>query len=233
MAQPTVYFDASHLPQPSSEYVAWLDVMGTQASMSRSLNATANFIFKLHAAALQASRSNVQLYPVMDGFYAASADQSSMLDFLREVLTGLAEEFNRQTRAEHQFVVRGGLAFGPVVHGQSVPQNASPILASSPNYRDSILLGMAMVQAHQCEATAPPFGVAVHESARTFAPSGQAVLHSSWWRWRNGSNAAIWKKLQTKLPTHLDWCADRALPLGYPADRIAAHKEMVRQYFLL
>jgi hypothetical protein len=201
--------------------------------MSRSLSATANFIFKLHAAALKARRTNVQLYPVMDGFYAASADQSSMLDFLREVLTLLAKEFNHQKRPEHRFAVRGGLAFGPVVHGRSVPQKASPSLASSPMYRDSILLGMAMVQAHQCEASAPPFGVAVHESARTFAPSGQTAMHNSWWRWSNGSNSPVWKQLEKELPAHLAWCADRAIPLGYPAERIAAHKEMVRQYFLL
>jgi len=47
-------FNAGHLPEMASEYVAWVDVMGTQVSMSRSINATANFIFKLHIAALRA-----------------------------------------------------------------------------------------------------------------------------------------------------------------------------------
>jgi hypothetical protein len=41
-------FNADHLPETASEYVAWVDVMGTQVSMSRSIKTTANFIFKLH-----------------------------------------------------------------------------------------------------------------------------------------------------------------------------------------
>ena len=70
-----LFFNAAHLPLPIDQYVAWVDVMGTQASMSTSLRTAANFMFKLHIAAFQAPRERARIYPVMDGFYAAAPKQ--------------------------------------------------------------------------------------------------------------------------------------------------------------
>lgn len=110
-------FHAGYLPQALPEYIAWVDVMGTQASMSRSLAISANFIFKLHTAALQAPNQNVTLYPVMDGFYASSSDKGEILDFLRSVFQEVAAEFNGEPVEHHRFIIKGALAFGPVIHG--------------------------------------------------------------------------------------------------------------------
>lgn len=48
--QTPLFFNAAHLPLPTEQYVAWVDVMGTQTSMSTSLRTAANFMFKLHIA---------------------------------------------------------------------------------------------------------------------------------------------------------------------------------------
>lgn len=225
------YFNAAHLPAPTDEYVAWFDVMGTQASMSRSVKATANFVFKLHAAALQAPRAQVRLYPVMDGLYAASPSQEDMLGFLSGVFSALAQEFIDENNALHRFMLRGGLAFGPVIHGAGVGAEASDTLAANGQYRDAILLGMPMVQAHLSEANAPPFGVAVHESARAFAPAGAEPLHVAWWRWSNNTRSKPWSHLEKALLAHLNWFAERSGPLSYAPERIEAHRKMVPQYF--
>lgn len=224
-------FNADHLPVPVQEYVAWVDVMGTQASMSRSLKVTANFIFKLHTAALQAPRENVRIYPVMDGFYASSADQIQILTFLRSVFVELADEFNAMANNQHRFVIRGAIAYGPVVHGIAVPPAASQTLGANPNYRDQVLLGMPMVQAHLGEASAPPFGLFVHESARAFSPVGVEPFHHFWWQWVNAGNQAIWNALMTNLDLYFDWCRQRSSRLGYSPDRIAVHREMANQFF--
>jgi hypothetical protein len=224
-------FNADHLPAAVPEYVAWIDVMGTQASMSRSLRVTANFIFKLHTAALQAPHANVRIYPVMDGFYAAAVDQAHMLTFLRSVFVAVAEEFNGMANNHHRFVIRGALAYGPVVHGNTVPAVASQTLGANANYRDQILLGMPIVQAHLGEASAPPFGLFIHESARAFAPGGVEPFHHAWWQWVNAGNQAIWNVLMTNLNAYLDWCEKRALRIGYLTERIRAHKQMVAQFF--
>ena len=226
-----LYFNAAHLPGPTNEYVAWIDVMGTQAAMSRSLSGTANFIFKLHTAALQSPHATLSLYPVMDGLYAASPNQQEMLEFLRSIFQSVAEEFNQATEPLHRFIIRAALAFGPCVHGRNVTQQSSQVLSANAAYRDSVLLGLPMVQAHVGESSAPPFGVFVHESARTFAPAGQSPLHHTWWRWSSQANQQSWTTLAKILPEHLNWCETHALPIGYAAERILVHKEMVKQYF--
>ena len=224
-------FNAAHLPVMASEYVAWVDVMGTQVSMSKSIKITANFIFKLHIAALRAQLNGVQVYPVMDGFYAASPNRNLMLAFLRGVFKSVAEEFNTTAGSHHRFVIRGGLAFGPVIHGHDVGACAEE-LAENQLYANSILLGMPMVQAHLVERDAPPFGIFVHESARVFAPAGTEPLHWIWWKWKTDDSAAIWDALKVELMAHFGWCQERAQAILYSQDRIEAHKKMVEQYFV-
>jgi hypothetical protein len=228
-----MFFDAQHLPDPRNEYVAWVDVMGAQASMSRSIRATANFVFKLHIAALEANHSGVTLYPVMDGFYASGIDQTKFLDFLRQVFEKVAFEFISESQQQHRFIIRGGLAFGPVYHGRDVSPQASTVLAQQQDYRRSILLGMPMVQAHLGEREAPPFGIYVHESARTFAPSGVEPLHFTWWRWNTQQNKQTWQDLNQTMASYFGWYKQRALPLAYPVERIEAHSKMYEEYYAL
>jgi hypothetical protein len=223
-------FDASKLPSAESEYVAWVDVMGTQMAMSRSIKITANFIFKLHMAAIRSFSDAVKLYPVMDGFYVAAKKQADMLTFLRNVYRQVADEFVSTTKSQHRFMIRGGLAFGPVIHGDNVG-GCSRELKEESSYANQILLGVPMVQAHLCERDAPPFGIFVHESARSFAPEGSDSLHWIWWRWDNAESKATWSHLAVKLKDHFVWCKERAQAIGYPVDRIEAHRLMVEQYF--
>ena len=223
------YFNASHLPQANNEYVAWVDVMGVQKHMARSISTTANFIFKLHVAALE-SRAQLTLYPVMDGVYATTPNQAHMLGFLTSVFSSIADEFSNEQNQERKFIIRAGLAFGPTIHGSRLSQQASPTLHNNMNYRSSILLGLPMVQAHLGERSAPPFGVFVHESARSFAPQGQQPIHFAWWRWKSFAATATWDALTTSLPQHFDWCLARSLPLEYDEKRIEAHAEMYEQY---
>ncbi len=225
-----ILFNAGQLPAMQSEYVAWVDVMGTQASMSRSINATANFIFKLHIAALRVATPVTRLYPVMDGFYVSCPERNAMLDFLRGVFQAVAEEFNAEAEPHHRFCIRGGLAFGPVIHGADCGHCAAE-LQGNQIHRDKILLGMPMVQAHLAEQGAPPFGVFVHESARVFAPAGSDPLHWVWWKWGTGNANPAWTSLKTKLAEHLEWCAKRSGTIEYLPERIDAHKKMATQYF--
>lgn len=227
------FFNGQLLPNPTQEYVAWLDIMGIQSSMARSLPITANFIFKLHAAALLAPAAGVTLYPIMDGLYAASSNQNSILEFLRSVFVEIAGEFNGAVDPLHRFIVRGAIAYGPVVHGTAVPANASNPFQTPAGtaYKNSILLGMPMVQANQTERNAPPFGLYVHESARTFAPVGTNPLHHVWWQWVNQGNAQIWNALHTNLQQHFQWCKARPNLILYDLDRIRVHEGLVQQYF--
>ena len=226
-----LYFDADRLPEPSNEYVAWVDIMGMSISMSRSFKASANFVFKLHVAALQASKQNVILYPVMDGFYASSANQDSILTFLGDVFQRVAQEFNGESKLEHRFIIKGAVAFGPVVHGKSIPREASRIMDDNAQYRDNVLLGLPMVQANTTEKWAPPFGIFVHESARTFSPDGEKPLSYIWWKWRDPKDSETWNKLGEELQCYYKWCTSGGGGSGYDPARISAHQNLARQYF--
>lgn len=224
-------FNANLLPAPTNEYVAWVDVMGIQSAMSRSISISANFIFKLHIAALNAPRDNVQIYPVMDGFYASSPNKEEIVSFLRQVMSAVGQIFLQTTEPLHRFIVRGALAFGPVVHGSQVPDAVDEGLAGHEEYKSAILLGMPIVQANKAEGSAPPFGIHVHESARAFAPAGQQPFHHVWLKWVNPDVGHVWNNLLQQLNAHYDWCAERPNRLLYDASRVAVHKQLANEYF--
>lgn len=231
-----LFFTAQGLPQPANEYVAWIDVMGVQSAMSRSLAITANFVFKLHVAALQAPHEQMALYPVMDGLYVSSGNQQTMLGFLRSVFYDVAETFVHEAEPLHRFIIRGALAFGPVIHGAGVPAAASNAfgLEGGGQYKNQILLGLPMVQAHLSEKNAPPFGLFVHDSARTFAPVQTQPLHHVWWKWVNdGQTAQVWAALPEALDAYLGWCRNRAEPILYDRERIQVHADLAKQYFII
>ena len=227
-------FDADCLPDPSLEYVAWLDVMGIQVAMSRSLPISANFIFKLHTAALQAQCENVTLYPVMDGLYASSENKEGILGFLRSVFEQIAEEFIRERKQLHRFIVRGALAYGSVIHGGNIPEQASPVMHQNDNYRMRLLLGLPIVQANTTEKLAPPFGLYVHESARESVSSQKPRTPFIWWQWRTQhkqGNVETWNSLRESLDEYFAWCSDRSDAIDYQASRIEDHRSKARQYF--
>jgi len=235
-------FNSAKLPVSPSQYVGWIDAMGIQSAMGRSMDAAANFIFKLHITVLQSvdalpsrQRKSLDLYPVMDGVYFVTSDQQALYTFLRRVFRSLAEEFNGTTEMRHRFLVRGALACGPVVHGRELTPEASAVLQAHPTYRDSILLGLPMIQAYLTERMAPPFSVYVHESARAFAPDPFEPIRATWWRWFRASHNDQWlalaSKLHTELGRYFDWCKNRSSEINYEIASIEKHKQLAKEYF--
>lgn len=82
----TVSFSNQGL-QPHNRYVAWVDLMGAANAMQMSLPGAANFIARIHAAALQAMvvYESVSLHPITDGFFVVEEKWEVMRAFLRKV----------------------------------------------------------------------------------------------------------------------------------------------------
>jgi hypothetical protein len=40
-----------------------------------------------------------------------------------------------------------------------------------------------------------------------------------------------WATLHSNLKAYFDWCSEPSLRIGYPLDRIKAHRMMAAQYF--
>lgn len=221
------YFDARHLPQPTSEYVAWIDVMGIQSAMAKSIQVAANFVFKLHVAALEAKTNGISLYPVMDGVYVSTPSKVEMAAFLRAIFMSLSQLFRGEAKHLFRFVVRGAVAFGQVYHGKNLGDGASNTLAVNADYRSQILLGEAMVAAHVGERKAPPFGIFVHPTARG---DELTVGTEGWWRWFEGVGAFDQQAFAALMKNFYAWCFQKHADLNYEPDRILVHKGLAEIY---
>lgn len=232
------FFNAEHLQSPSNQYVCWIDIMGTMNKMSSSINSCANFVFKLHSAIIENISDKISLYPVMDGAYITSSSQKVITKFLTSVFYSITKMFIEEKNPYHRFLVKASLAFGPVFHGKDLPSDANNQFDTYPEYKNSILLGLPMVQAYMNEKNAPPFGVFVHESARAFAPTGDTPFTFKWWEWNRfisdldttGKNAYR-KQLYDEINNYFEWAAKNTIALDYHSDRIAEHKKMAQEYF--
>lgn len=232
------YFDERQLPQPTHEYVCWLDLMGTQSILRLSHRRAANFIMKIHAAALEVAARmslNVELYPVIDGLYICCSHLPNILSYVKAVMTKLALTFINEDRPEHRFMVRGALTFGPVIKGRDAHGN-NISLERNPSYRQRVLLGTPLAQAYADESNASPFGIYVHESARTFTPPDGKPLpltHWKWWTWyEESSDSELAGHLARKVNEHLEWCRSHSTTILYRADRIQHHHALCREYFM-
>lgn len=219
-------FNGKKLGEPSDEFVAWLDVMGIQSALRRSAKIAANFVYKIHHAAL-AHDSNVTLYPVMDGIYACTKTRDEMKKFLSFVFRSVASDLIKTAKQEFRFVIRGAVAWGPVYHGRDLSPEASWTLDQHKEYKRQLLLGMPMVKAHAGEREAPPFGLYVDASAR-FADAPYPF--DVWWQWYNEGDAELIGKLRTGLDAYYDWCTKNPDASGYEASRVRIHRGQASLY---
>jgi hypothetical protein len=239
---PRPVFNAGELPDEQTQYVGWIDAMGIQSAMGRSLDVAANFIFKLHIAVLESrdallarQKESLSLYPVMDGVYFVTDEQPTLISFLRRVFGRLAREFVETAEMRHRFLVRGAVACGRVVHGSQLRDAASATLAAHPDYRASILIGLPMIQAYLTERLAPPFSIHVHESARAFAPGAMRTIRATWWRWfatpQDQRGPDVGPRLRNELHAYFKWCEERSMEIGYDLESIKKHRNLTDQYF--
>ena len=191
---PNIYFDNEIVVEyVHNEYVLWVDVMGSGTTLARSIKMSASRIFTLHTALLENLTDNIKIYPMLDGAYVTCKSQKEMTDFITNVFYRLTKHFKNENsslkRPESSFLVRGALAYGPVVHGRDVntgKKTAPPIidiLEENKQYTSNILIGIPVIQAYHAERFAPPYGVYVHESARAFSPEGENGFVWAWHPW--------------------------------------------------
>lgn len=232
-----IYFDSNRLGEPQFCYVLWLDVMGSANQMVRSLPISANFIFKLHCAVLEAfeeggSPTSIRLYPVMDGAYVTSERRAPLQGLINQALRRVVTTFMNEQKPYHQFLVRGALSYGPVYHGSTLEHDAARVLGRHSDIRNSILMGLPMAQAYNAERDGAPFGVAVHSSARAFAPLGDEPFRFIWLDWFRAAQPPIdAKALLAHLAKYFEWQTHHYNMTGYKPDRIAHHRQLAKEYF--
>jgi hypothetical protein len=208
--------------------------MGSQSMMTRSLATVANFVFKLHIAALSAPHVNLTLYPMNDGMFAV-ADRLPDIQRWLTTTFRLVKMANASAKGDFTkiFLTRASIAFGPLVEGRNLNVDASQVLANNQQVRDRILIGAPVVNAYAHERQVSPFGIFVHESARTFAPTGiQPWSIGSYMRyWPQGAKPAWVFRIQNGVKYYLDHCKGHSNELGYSIEDIERHESLSREFF--
>lgn len=217
---------------PSEEYVCWLDIMGTQNSMSESFEKSANFILRFHTAVLNAAiPKKVRIYPVMDGVYVVVKKLEDMMVCLNRIMTGLAEVFLAEVN-NHRFMVKGAIAKGLLHHGSKISPDVAPEIAPKAEYKKHLLFGLPMIQAFKAEKSAPPFGVYIHESARTI--NGLQGRYYFWHRDDTVSNKEnLQAKLKEELCLFLDWEIKRHYYFEQELSKLDEYKKRIEEYFTM
>jgi hypothetical protein len=216
-------------------YVFWLDLMGTKNLMKLSLPRAARSVMKIHAAALQAKQQHddLEINPIMDGVYGFVKDQAVLEACLTEMLSGLASVFVHERVSSSRFMVRAGVAYGPLVPGRALAAGA-PILQRNTPYLGGTAIGMGISHAYEAEGFAPPFGVYIHESARAFAPQTKGVFpyRVNLWRWFENDDPLTWATRRTLL-AHFDWLEKNPVAAQYDLEAMRRHKSLAVEYFKL
>ncbi|WP_420386458.1 hypothetical protein [Roseivirga sp.] len=223
-----MYFDASKLPSPKNEYVLWVDIMGTKNIMSDSVNTAANFIFKFHGAIQSSKDAHAKYYPLMDGVFITTPSQIVLKRVIRKIFVCLFEIYSKTELCKYRFLAKGSISFGPVIHGRDVPKSASTSLENDLNYKTSILMGTPMIQAYSIEKLAPPFGVFIHESARTFAPKQSIPFSGKYFQWfpDNFDKA----QFEVEVKKYFDWAIKYEKSLELDAEKSKYYMKIFGEY---
>ena len=216
-------------------YVFWLDLMGARNMMKLSLPRAARSVMKIHEAALFAKQQYpaLEINPVMDGVYGFVKDRILLETCLAEILKGLANVFVQEKVMSSRFMVRAGVAYGPLIPGTSLAAGAK-ILQQNKRYLGATAIGMGISHAYEAESCAPPFGVYIHESARAFAPEkgNSYPYRSNFWRWFEEDDLLTWATRRT-LPEYFDWLEKNPIASQYDLDAMRRHKSLAVEYFRL
>lgn len=216
------YFDINHYAEEYL-YVGWFDIMGTQNNMRISLPKISNFIFKMYSYVKDCNRYGLNIYPLMDGFYATHSDKTEFFKFVNYFFSKVFSDFARESKNKHKFMIRGAVAYGPVVIGKNMEQ--------SYHFKDDLIIGIPVTQAYRGESLAPPFGIYLDESVRAF-PSPQMAIPRVFYKWQDMNNRDnnVTDKYEI-ISQHLDWCKTVSKHILYSEDRIEEHRKLAEQYF--
>lgn len=219
-----IYFNDADFPAMKNEYVLWIDIMGTKNSMSSSVRTSSIFIFKLHVAIMEAITKDICVYPMMDGAYVTTKNEKSMATFIKKVFNSLSDTLINTGADFHKFLVKGAIAYGPIIHGKDIPASCSKCLEKNKDYTKGILLGMPMIFASKGEKDAPPFGIYCDESARMVS---QEFAHR-WYKWFTDEKVS---HVANAVQSYFDYAKEHYYELDYPKEKISEHEEKATQYF--
>jgi hypothetical protein len=239
-------FNSEHLEPAANVYVGWLDLMGAGHTMSVSVRKSANFLTRLHIAvhrAVTAVGFSGRLLTINDGVFIVTPSKRELMSVMGRALILLACDFVAVPRPHDRFLMRGGIAYGPVYFGADlIPGLAPKKLRENAGFLEPVMFGPAIIQAYRAESSAPPYGVAVHESARAFFPPSEEPFRMTHWLWWAPNEDVDYPRDATPLPAlkaclagdleaHFAWMAETLIFHGVDPAKLSAWRGQCAQYF--
>ncbi len=223
-----LYFNADNLAEARHNYVLFVDIMGMKSTMLRSFSKSTIFMGKMHCAlsSLRSGNSRIRVYPVMDGAYVVSADRDAIFESICYLFNRLGKVFVATEKPENCFLVRGCLAYGPVVDGNQIDKGVCMQLADDTEYKGRLLFGFPMSLAYEGEHKAPPFGIYLDTTVRVVVNS---KLSGIWYRWCK--DEILKKSLMKSLNSYFSWAKSNHIELMYEESRIHMHEQLCSQYW--
>jgi len=232
-----LFLDYSKIPPPKGEYVLWCDGMGTSRELNRSLERAASFVLMLHRAFAEVGNvPSIRSYPVMDGLYVTSGSRTDLMNAIKVAFAHFGRDFIKERGTKNMFMMRGGIAYGPVLHGDNIPDEAFADDKLTSDTKRSILLSPAMVLAYLAESKAPPFGIYVDDSAKTYPQltktddRGFISNLYQWWQFDEDATSLA-RDLYKQIVFYLDKARIHSVGMGYSVERIQAHGRLAEEYF--
>jgi class 3 adenylate cyclase len=238
-------FTTEGLSAADNQYVAWLDLMGAGHIMATSISKTANFLVRLHMAveiAVQKSGYELITLPINDGIFIISPTKGQLVTIVQHAMTLLAARFIATHQQQDRCLMRGGIAYGPVYMGDVLKAGVSKKKLRESEFLKRVMFGPPIIQAYRSEGNAPPYGIAVSESARAFAaPNERPFQMTHWLWWQTNAEAAppkgisemvqIKRLLANEMVGYFDWMAKGLLFQGVPPEKLKQWRESSAQYF--
>ena len=222
------YFNTGKLKSLDNQYVLYIDIMGMKTTMYRSFERSTIFMGKLHVVLVKASEQvqGVTVYPVMDGAYVTAGQYDQISEFIRIVYTWLGRVFVNTKNLAECFIVRSGLAYGPIVTGDSICEEVSQVLNEKTDYKKHLLFGFPVVLAAIGEESAPPFGVYWDVTVRTAAGTKLAGI---WFKWC--SDLSLRSRICNQMKAYYKYAESHSEELKYDEKKIEEHRRKAIQFW--
>lgn len=224
--------------QTKLRFVAWIDIMGGKSFMWRSMSTCAIFIGKLYDAVDKArevfSLPEDHVFRMGDGVYICGEDFNVVCGIVERVMRSCAYDFRKEDRDDnHRFLLRSAIAYGNTIIGRDV-QEANQRKGLGGNHVFlSMIIGAPVAWANEAERKAPPFGIFLHESCRSFQISPSKNIGwvlNKWWL-LDGKNFA--HDFGKELLMYLGRQMKNKIETGIVPEKAMGYCEAIKEYFEL
>ena len=240
-------FNSEYIKPASNYYVGWVDLMGAGHTMTTSVQKSANFLARLHMSVAQSMHEvqfDGEILAINDGVFIISKSKIDIQSIIGRILILLSANFIAIPRPHDRFLLRGAIAYGPVYFGDQIIQGVIPkkMRTKVEGFLDRVMFGPALIQAYQAESKAPPYGIAIHETARAFCPDGETPFRLTHWPWWAPNEEVKYPKslppmttfkdcLSKELDAHFTWMKDTAIFHSLDAAKIDHWRRICGEYY--